>query len=126
MGHIFASIELSNPRKPELRAFSVSALADTGALMLCLPEHIAIQLDLQTESLREVTVADGRSMNVPYVGPVKVSFENRICFVGALVMGDEVLLGAVPMEDMDLLLSPSRQSIIVNPQSPNIPHARVK
>jgi hypothetical protein len=65
-------------------------------------------------------------MNVPYVGPVKVSFENRMCFVGALVLGDEVLLGAVPMEDMDLLLSPSRQSIVVNPISPNIPHARVK
>jgi len=55
-----------------------------------------------------------------------VSFENRICFVGALVLGDEVLLGAIPMEDMDLLLSPSRQSIVVNPSSPNIPHARVK
>ena len=126
MGHIFASIELSNPRKPELRPMSIKALADTGALMLCLPEHIALQLDLQTESLREVTVADGRSMNVPYVGPVKVAFENRICFVGALVLGDEVLLGVVPMEDMDLLLSPSKQSIVVNPNSPNIPHARVK
>jgi len=126
MGHIVASIELSNPRKPELRPLGIQALADTGALMLCLPEHIALQLDLQTESQREVTVADGRSMNVPYVGPVKVSFENRICFVGALVMGDEVLLGAVPMEDMDLLLSPSRQSVVVNPNSPNIPHARIK
>jgi len=126
MGHIFANIELSNPRKPELRSLGVNALADTGVLMLCLPEHIALQLDLQTESQREVTEADGRSMNVPYVGPVKVSFENRICFVGALVMRDEVLLGAVPMEDMDLLLSPSRQSIVVNPSSPNIPHARVK
>jgi clan AA aspartic protease len=126
MGHIFANIELSNPCKPELRPVGIKALADTGALILCLPEHIALQLDLQTESLREVTVAEGRSMNVPYVGPVKVSFENRICFVGALVLGDEVLLGAVPMEDMDLLLSPSRQSIVVNPSSPNIPHARVK
>ena len=126
MGHIFASIELSNPRKPELRSLGIKALADTGALMLCLPEHIALQLGLQTESLREVTVADGRSMNVPYVGPVKGSFENRMGFVGALVLGDGVLLGAVPMEDMDLLLSPSRQSIVVNPSSPNIPHARVK
>ena len=126
MGRIFASIELSNSRKPELRPLGIKAIADTGALMLCLPEHIALQLDLQTESLREVTVADGRSMNVPYVGPVKVSFENRMCFVGALVLGDEVLLGAVPMEDMDMLLSPSLQSIVVNPSSPNIPHARVK
>lgn len=126
MGHIFANIVLSNPRKPELRPLEVKALADTGALTLCLPEHIALQLDLQTESLREVTVADGRSMKVPYVGPVKVSFENRMCFVGALLMGNEVLLGAVPMEDMDLVLSPSQQSIVVNPSSPNIPRARVK
>lgn len=92
--------------------------------MLCIPEHVALQLDLQTESLREVTVADGRSMRVPYVGPLKLAFENRLCFVGALVMGDEVLLGAVPMEDMDLVLSPSRQTIIVNPESPNMPLAR--
>jgi clan AA aspartic protease len=126
MGHLFANISLSNPRKPELKPLALNALADTGALMLCIPEHIALQLDLQTESQREVTVADGCSMNVPYVGPIKVVFENRMCFVGALVMDDEVLLGAVPMEDMDILLSPSRQTIIVNPNSPNIPHARVK
>ena len=126
MGHIFADINLSNPRKPELRSIPVHALADTGALMLCLPEHLAIQLELETEAMREVTVADGRSMKAPYAGPVKVAFENRICFVGALVMGDEVLLGAVPMEDMDLVLSSSLQIVSVNPDSPNIPHARVK
>ena len=87
---------------------------------------MAIQLELETESQREVSVADGRAMTVPYVGPVKVVFENRMCFVGALVLGDEVLLGAVPMEDMDLVLSPSQQTITVNPANPNIPHARVK
>ena len=125
-GHLFADITLSNPRKPDLHSITLQALADTGALMLCIPEHVALQLDLHTESLREVTVADGRSMRVPYVGPVKVTFENRLCFVGALVMGDEVLLGAVPMEDMDLVLCPSRQTIMVNPESPNMPHARVK
>jgi clan AA aspartic protease len=126
VGHLFAEIGLSNPRRSELKPLAVQALVDTGALMLCIPEHVAVQLDLQTESLREVTVADGRSMKIPYVGPIKVMFEDRLCFVGALVMGDEVLLGAVPMEDMDLLLSPSRQTVIVNPASPNIPHARVK
>ncbi len=126
MGHIFADIQLSNPRKPALKALSVRALADTGALMLCVPEHVAIQLELETETLREVSVADGRAMKVPYVGPVKVAFDNRICFVGALVLGDEVLLGAVPMEDLDLVLMPSTQQVTANPASPNIPHARVK
>lgn len=94
--------------------------------MLCIPEHTAIQLDLEMESRREVTVADGRSMSVPYVGPIRVSFKDRFCYVGALILGDEVLLGAVPMEDMDLVLSPSRREITVDPKSPNIPHARVK
>jgi len=42
------------------------------------------------------------------------------------VFGDEVLLGSVPMEDMDLVVAPGRRSIVVNPESPNIPHARVK
>lgn len=126
MGHAFADIELSNPRNPALSPVRVSALADTGALMLCIPEHVSLQLQLETESLREVTVADGRSMNVPYVGPIKVSFGTRFCYVGALVLGDEVLLGAVPMEDMDLLVSPARREVIVDPVSPNIPHARVK
>jgi len=126
MGHIFVDLELSNPREPTFDPVQVRALADTGALMLCIPQHIANQLNLQTESLREVTVADGRSANVPYVGPVKVAFGKRFCYVGALVLGDEVLLGAVPMEDMDLVLNPARREVTVNPSSPNIPHARVK
>ena len=126
MGHIFADIHLSNPRQPQLNPVRAKALADTGALMLCIPRHVAVQLALDTESEREVGFADGRKEKVPYVGPVRVAFENRSCFVGALVLGDEVLLGAVPMEDMDLVVSPSRQAITVNPESPNIPHARVK
>jgi len=93
---------------------------------LCIPEHIALQLGLETESFREVSVADGRCLNVPYVGPVKVVFGKRFCYVGALVLGDEVLLGAVPMEDMDLVVNPARRELTVDPSSPNIPHARVK
>ncbi|WP_197152236.1 hypothetical protein [Synechococcus sp. CBW1108] len=65
-------------------------------------------------------------MKVPYVGPVEVAFQDRICFVGALVLGDTVLLGAVPMEDMDLTINPSRQRLEPDPRSPNIPHALVK
>ncbi len=126
MGHIFAEIKLSNPRNQFLTPIVTRALADTGALMLCIPEHIAIQLELEMESKREVTVADGRSMNVPYAGPIKVEFQDRFCYVGALVLGDEVLLGALPMEDMDLVLSPVRREVTVDPCSPNIPHARVK
>ena len=126
MGHIFTEIELSNPREQELAAVRVGALAGTGAVVLCIPEHIALQLNLVIESMREVSVADGRSMTVPYVGPIKVTFRDRFCYVGALVLGDEVLLGAVPMEDMDLVINPRRREVTVDPASPNIPRARVK
>ena len=62
----------------------------------------------------------------PYVGPIEVRFDNRGCFVGALVLGEEALLGAVPLEDMDLVISPSTRTVTVNPQSPNFATSIVK
>ncbi len=49
--------------------------------------------------------------------------------LGALqvkALGDEVLLGAVPMEDMDLVVHPASGKLTVNPESPNIASAKVK
>ena len=126
MGMITADIELSNPKRPDLDPLAVHALVDTGAMTICIPEHVAVQLHLEQIEVREVTKADERSHVVPYVGPIQIRFRNRTCFTGALVIGESVLLGAVPMEDMDLVVAPSRQSITVNPQSPNIPSAVVK
>ncbi|MBM4027745.1 MAG: clan AA aspartic protease [Planctomycetes bacterium] len=126
MGRVEAQIELSNPSKPELKPVVVRALVDTGAMTICIPEHVAVQLQLPEIDKREVTTADERSHVVPYVGPIQIRFENRTCFTGAIVLGDSVLLGAVPMEDMDLVVSPSRRTITVNPRSPNIPSALVK
>ena len=126
MGHVYADIDLANARRPDLTPVRVRALADTGALLLCIPEQIAVQLTLETESTREVAVADGRKISAPYVGPLKVTFGNRICYVGALVLGDEVLLGAVPMEDMDLVVNPGRREVTVDPASPNFARARAK
>ena len=126
MGYVYAEIELGNPRETDLKPITVNSLADTGALMLCIPKHIQIQLNLEEAEKREIITATGDKHLVPYVGPVRIRFENRSCFVGALVLGNEVLLGSVPMEDMDLVLNPSRRSVTVNPESPNYPQALVK
>ena len=126
MGYVHSEIKLKNPRLPKLKIITVKAMVDTGALTLRIPEHIALQLKLEINNQREVTTADGRKQMVPYVGPIEMLFENRNCFVGALVLGDEVLLGAVPMEDMDLIVSTGHRKLIVNPDSPNFPHALVK
>lgn len=119
MGLSYARIKLANARRPELAPIEVNALADTGALHLCIPEHIAVQLQLDELEQREVTIADGSTRLVPYRGPVVVSFANRQCYAGAMVLGDEALLGAIPMEDMDLVVLPGTRSVAINPANPN-------
>lgn len=126
MGLVYAELTLRNPVEPALAPLSVRALADTGALHLCLPEHVVIQLGLRELERREVTLADGRRLAVPYVGPVEVRFANRSCYVGAMVLGTEPLLGAIPMEDLDLVLHPATRAVTVNPASPNIPASIAK
>ena len=126
MGRIRASVTLLNPTEPGLHGLEVSALADSGAVHLCIPEHLALQLQLRELERREVVLADGHRRSVPYMGPVEVRFANRRCFTGAMVLGDEVLLGAIPMEDMNLVLQPQLQQLTVNPASPNLPTSVAK
>ena len=126
MGLINGKLILKNPRQPEIQPVEVNALADCGAVHLCIPPHVQIQLGLAQIASKEVTVADGRKIVVPYVGPVELHFKNRVGFAGALVMGDEVLLGAIPMEDMDLIIIPKTRTLDVNPETPNIASSIVK
>jgi clan AA aspartic protease len=126
MGLVKTRISLNNPKDPSLSKIEIEALVNAGALHLCIPEHVAVQLQLQEIYKREVVTADGRRQLCAYVGPVQITFGSRGCFTGALVLGDAVLLGAVPMEDMDLIISPSRRTVEVNPESPNIPLSTVK
>ncbi|MDB5282773.1 MAG: clan aspartic protease, family [Bacteroidota bacterium] len=109
-----------------MKPIEVNALVDTGALMLCISQSTAIQLELEELDKRPVVIADGSSHQVPYVGPIRVDFDNRFCFVGALVIGDETLLGAVPMEDMDLVVHPATQKLMANPLHPNKPGYKIK
>ncbi|MDD9811672.1 MAG: clan AA aspartic protease [Gammaproteobacteria bacterium] len=120
MGLCNAKIRLRNPRLPELDAVEIDALADTGALHLCIPERIRLQLKLEEIDKKEVTLADGSGRLAPYVGPIELRYKNRIGFAGALVLGDTPLLGAIPMEDMDLVVAPKTREVMVNPTSPNI------
>ena len=126
MGLIYTDIVLSNIRKPEIQPITVSALVDTGAVHLCIPEHIAIQLDLDVYEEREVETADGLLHKRPYVGPVLVRFDHRRCLTGAMVLDNEVLLGAIPLEDMDLVVNPARRTVTVNPINPNFAVSKAK
>lgn len=120
MGLINAEIILINPRVEKIKPLEVEALVDSGAVHLCIPEHIQIQLKLEEIDKKEVILADGERKLVPYVGPIQIKFKNRTGFAGALVMGDQILLGAIPMEDMDLVIIPKKRILEVNPDSPNV------
>jgi clan AA aspartic protease len=88
--------------------------------MLSLNEEIKIQLDLAVLDEQEAELADGTPKKIEIVGPVEVRFENRMTTVNAAVLpsNTEVLLGAIPMEDMDVLIDPKQQKLVVNPAHP--------
>jgi hypothetical protein len=117
-GH--GSLILKNPRRPDLQPVDVEALADADAWHLHIPEPIRIHLALEATDSRDVTLAEGTKTWVPYVGPLEVRFRNRVGWTGALVMGDQVVLGAVPLADMDLVIIPTTRTVDGNPDRPNI------
>ena len=125
MGLVTAKLLLRNPRATHL-AVEVEALADSGAVHLCIPEAVRESLALEAISDKEVTLADGTRRRVPYVGPIEIRFKNRVGFAGALVLGDQVLIGAIPMEDMDLVIVPRTRTIDINPASPDVATTIVK
>lgn len=126
VGLVTARLILSNPRETALEPIEVRALADTGSLFLCIPEHVRLQLKLEVLETREVKLADGSYRSYPYAGPVVARFKNRTGFMGAVVLGDEVLLGVLAMQEMDLVVNPRDHAVDVNPDSPNIAQGVLK
>ncbi|GHU32328.1 hypothetical protein AGMMS50256_22240 [Betaproteobacteria bacterium] len=126
MGIVYVDLRLANDARDDLEELDASALVDTGSMHLCIPEHIALQLQLKDLETREVVLADGKRKQIRYVSPVRIEILGRKCVTGALVLGDQVLLGAIPMEDLDLIVEPTRQRVSVNPIAPNIPMSLAK
>ena len=120
MGIVFTELRLGTFARPDLEEVTVEAGADTGAVDLVVPEHVAIQLQLAELQPREMRVAKMRKL-VRYAAPVKIQMMGRDCVTGALIMGDTVLLGAVPMEQMDVIVDPRARRVIPNPENPNVP-----
>ena len=139
MDLVYADIELINGidlgmakrhiiGQEEVRRIQVNALVDTGALMLCINESIQEQLQFEVHEKRKAETADGRIVECDVVANVEVRFKNRQTTCRAMVLpGDsEVLLGAIPLEDMDVLIHPQRQELIVNPEHPYFAQMKLK
>lgn len=134
MGLVHAEVELINGRDwddyeegqisgEEIRRMTVRMNVDTGAIMLSINENIQHQLGLRTREMRPCQLADGSFVELPVVWPVMVRFGKRKSVTSALVLPNntEPLLGAIPMEEMDLLVDPGRNRLIPNPEHPNEP-----
>ena len=73
-------------------------------------------------------MADGSVQEFEVVGPVMIKFANRTAVCNAFVLNgnSEPLLGTIPMEEMDVLIHPLRQELIVNPEHPNYAVLKMK
>jgi clan AA aspartic protease len=139
MGHVYADITLLNTIDDALaqqgdiplesvRQMEVRALVDSGAMTLTINEEIARQLGLRLHRQIEVTLADGSFRKCDYVGPVDIRFENRSAICRALVLpgADEVLLGVIPLEEMDVIIDPVAQTLAIPPDRPLMAQMKVK
>lgn len=126
MGLTYAALKLTNLFTNQ--QVQVNALVDTGATFMCVTEEIALQLGFDITEVRQqtVTLADGHQRKVPKIAPIEIVFENRSYVTEAVVLGNESLLGVIPLEAMDLVVDPRQQALIVNPQHPNYPVALAK
>lgn len=126
MGMTYADVQLCNIFNKQ--CVTVRALVDTGATFMCVTEEIAVQLgfDVTEVSHQVVTLADGHQRKVPKIAPVEITYLNRAYVTEAVVIGNEPLMGVLPLEAMDLMVDPRTQTLIVNPQHPNYPVALAK
>lgn len=139
MGLVYADIELINTTdlenakrhiigEEEIKRIRLSMLADSGAYMMAINENIQSQLELPFVEKRKAVMADGSVQEFEVVGPVMVKFANRTAVCNAFVLdgNSEPLLGAIAMEEMDVLIHPLRQELIVNPEHPNYAVLKMK
>ncbi len=139
MGLVYADVELingydlENARRyiigeDEVRKMHVNMLVDTGSIMLCINESIQEQLQYPVTEKRKAETADGRIIECDVVSGVELRFKNRQTTCRAMVLpgSSEPLLGAIPLEDMDVLIHQQRQELIVNPDHPYFAQMKLK
>ncbi len=139
MGLVHAEIELINAGdlelarrhfigEKEVRRMWITGLVDTGSYMLCINESIQSQMQFPVMERRTGQMVNGEIIECDVVGQVELRFKNRRTQCNAMVLpaDNEVLIGAIPLEDMDVLIHPQRQELIVNPDHPYFAQMKLK
>jgi clan AA aspartic protease len=125
MGTVYEKIILKNAgdvmnvrrgyiKEPEVRETTVRAVVDTGAINLVINEDVRQELGLTIMSTGEATLANDQKVVCQLTEPVAIHWKNRVTSCQALVVpgNREVLLGAIPLEGMDLMVNPVGQELI--------------
>ena len=124
MGYTFAEVTLKNVydvvnvirgeiKESEVRQKNLRALVDTGSNFLVISEELRRELGLPISGKRDVSLADNTKLTCDLAGPVEIHWKDRWATQSALVIPDRpnVLLGAWPLEEMDLIVDPVRQEV---------------
>jgi clan AA aspartic protease len=124
MGFVHADITLKNAgdvtnvrrgiiTEPEIRQTTVTAIVDTGATTLVINEAVRRQLGLEIEEDYEAELADGSKQNYRKTEAVQIHWKNRdtVCRAVLVPHANTILLGAIPLEDMDLVVNPAKQKL---------------
>ena len=138
MGEIIVEIELENTvdrnlaeagfrGEDSVRRETIKAVADTGAVMLALPQDVVRRLGLGVVRTIATSYADGRRGNLPVAGPLTIQIGDRQMTTDCIVVpeGADALVGQVVMEVLDLIPDPGKQTLGPRPESPDRPLLRV-
>jgi len=124
MGIVHAEITLKNAvdvgackrgiiKEPEIRQTVVQAVVDTGAMTLVINEQLRQQLGLGIVGAKEATLANNVKETVKIAEPVDIHWKNRSMTCRPWVVGSgRILLGAIPLENMDLIVDPAGQELV--------------
>jgi clan AA aspartic protease len=101
-------------KETELREMTVRAMVDTGAITLVINDDMRQQLGLGIESACEATLTNDRKEACQLTEPVMIYWKDRMTSCQALVVpgNSEVLLGAMPLEGMDLMVNPVDRELV--------------
>jgi clan AA aspartic protease len=112
----------------DVKKMYVTMLVDTGAYNLCINEVIQEQLQFPIVEKRKAKLANGSIEEYDVVDNVQVRFNNRATTCRAMVLpaDSEPLFGVIPMEDMDLIIHPLKEELLVNPYHPYFAQMTVK
>jgi predicted aspartyl protease len=97
----------------EIRPLTIPAMPDTGAWPLVINEETRKKLGLEIAETSESALADGKTHAYCVTEGVKILWKNRSTVLPAVVVPDAkyILLGALPLEAMDLMVDPVNQRL---------------